>query len=602
MIAVSISSLVRTYIPVAGFLALVMVLSLPVRSAEGIVEEVVSFKASDGVELPSLFTYPATGMNIHGPAILHLHGGPGGSPVRANSAARYSANGLARAGYTNLSIETRHATRYAFTRFDEVIEDIRGGIDVLSGRGFEDIILVGAGLGSLRMSRYMVENDDPRVKAMVHYSPTQNMADNWRQRVGEDIYWQTVDEAARAVEEGGRQPFIDLGDGLIFIPTSFLDWFGPTAKTSLSANIAGIDRPMLMLAGAEDPLVPKGRLEELQAVAFISPRVNIKSYPGVGRLFEGARDEVVADTVAWLSDVGLPPQPNIRTEILDAVAEDGSAMSGVLYQPADGVGSDRPTFVILHGWTSDIMRSVPHWLGVRLAQAGFAAVAIQHRSSGFRGIVRGTLESVAPDIGVWIDELSIRGFDRLIGVGHGAGGLWWSYYVEETGDSRVDALVYLSPTPDMPRLARDGMGNDLYARAVLEAQEAVNAGDGRTHLIDYPFPRAGYPDDPRQPMYLPPPGSAFTYYYADVFLSYWGPNSRAEHTKLISKIKLPVFALGGSRDPFMQNAFLITFTGAAGASAKYIFYGGPSGASYGFDGYEARVTGDIVTWVGQLPN
>ena len=177
---------------------------------------------------------------------------------------------------------------------------------------------------------------------------------------------------------------------------------------------------MLMLAGENDPLVPKGRLEELQAVAFISPRVDIKSYPGVGRLLEGARDQVAADTVAWLTDIGLPPAPTIETEVLDVTSADGQLLSGILYAPSMAPPSDLPIFVILHGWTSDIMRSVPHWLGVRLAQAGYPAIAIQHRASGFRGIVRHSLESIEPDMRVWMDELERRGFESVVAVGHGA--------------------------------------------------------------------------------------------------------------------------------------------------------------------------------------
>ncbi len=572
-------------------------LSVSVDASEGVIEEVVSFTTNDGVQLPALLIYPQSGMNVNGPAVLHLHGGPGGSPVRTNSAARYVAGGLAQAGYTNLSIESRHASRYSFTRFDEVIEDIRGGVDVLASRGFTDIILAGAGLGSLRMARYMVDTDDPRVKAVIHYSPTQNMADNWRQRVGEDVYWATVDQAAKAVAEGGRQPFIDLGDGLIFLPNSFLDWFGPTAKTSLSANMAGINRPMLMLAGEEDPLVPKGRLEELQATAFISPRVDIKYYPGVGRVFEGVRDEVVADTLTWLTDIGLPPITKINTEVIDIAAPGGVTLSGVLYTPTGGADLTKPVFMLMHSWTSDILRSSNHWLGVRLAQAGYTALAFQHRFSGFRGIVRGTLEETPQDFDAWTDFIDARGFETIIGAGHGVGGLWWSHYLSESGDDRINAMVYLAPARDMPQYARTSMGEDFYARAVVEAQEAVRDGEGSTHLIDYPFPQAGYPDDPRQPMFLPPPGSGFTYYYANSFLSYWGPNSKAVHSARVAEIDVPILALGGSQDPFMQNAYLIHFTEAAVGPAKYVFYGGPNGATHAFDGYEDRVVGDILTWL-----
>ena len=574
----------------------------PTQGAEGITEDVVSFTTADGVVLAALLVYPTSGMNTNGPAVLYLHGGPGGSPVRVNSVSRYVAAGLASAGYTNLSIETRHATRYSFTRFDEVIEDIRGGVDMLAARGFSQIILAGAGLGSLRVARYMVEADDPRVKAVIHYSPTQNMADSWRARVGEDVYWATVDQAARAVEEGGRQPFIDLGDGLIFIPTSFLDWFGPQAKTSLSENVAGIDRPMLMLAGDADPLVPKGRLEELQAAAFRSPQVDIKYYPGVGRSFGGARDDVVTDTLVWLSDIGFSPRPAIKTQVVDVAAPDGRALSGILYTPSSGEDKSEPIVMLMHGWTSDVMRSSTHWLGVRLAQAGYTALAFQHRSSGYRGVVTGKLEDIPPDIDAWIDLVTARGYSSVVGAGHGVGGLWWTYYLSETKDARVKAMAYLSPTRNMPMHARTGMGEGLYARAVLEAQEAVRDGEGSTHLIDYPLPQAGYPDDPRQRMYLPPPGSGFTYYYADSFLSYWGPNSKAVHVDRLAETNVPILALGGSRDPFMQSAYLITFTQASNGPAKQVFYGGPDGAPYSFEGYEDIVAEDVLVWIKQAIN
>ena len=72
-------------------------------------------------------------------------------------------------------------------------------------------------------------------------------------------------------------------------------------------------------------------------------------------------------------------------------------------------------------------------------------------------------------------------------------------------------------------------------------------GKGATRLINTPFPQATYEDDPRQPMFLSVPGSGFTYYYADSFLSYWGPNSKAVHSRLVANTPIPMLALGGSR-------------------------------------------------------
>ena len=47
----------------------------------------------------------------------------------------------------------------------------------------------------------------------------------------------------------------------------------------------------------------------------------------------------------------------------------------------------------------------------------------------------------------------------------------------------------------------------------------------------------------------------------------------------------------------MQGGYLIQFTQAAGEKSSYIFYGGPSGATNSFDGYETRVTDDIINWL-----
>ena len=116
-------------------------------------------------------------------------------------------------------------------------------------------------------------------------------------------------------------------------------------------------------------------------------------------------------------------------------------------------------------------------------------------------------------------------------------------------------MIYLAPTRDLPMHARLAMGEDRYARTVLEAQDAVRQGKGATTLIDAPLPQTVYDEDPRQPMFLSAPGSGFTYYYADAFLSYWGPDSKAMHTRVVPNVKVPILSFGGSRDPTMQGGF-----------------------------------------------
>ncbi len=45
------------------------------------IQEIVSLPAEDGVQVAAVLTFPRQGMNIHGPAVVHHHGGPGGTPT-----------------------------------------------------------------------------------------------------------------------------------------------------------------------------------------------------------------------------------------------------------------------------------------------------------------------------------------------------------------------------------------------------------------------------------------------------------------------------------------------------------------------------------------
>ncbi len=559
--------------------------------------EIASVTTTDGVSLPIILTYPTAGMNTGGAAILHLPDGPGISAAQAAATSRYVAAGLARLGYTSLTLEPRYVQSYAFSRFDDAIADVRAAVDMLQVRGFSNVVLAGHGLGSLLVARYMAETADGRIKAVAAFAPSADLGEAWRAAMGDEKYWATVDAASKAVTTGGRGEFVDLGDGLIFTPASFLDWYGPTAKTSMTANMAGIDVPMYLAAGDRDASVPKGRLERLKSVAFLSKQTDVKYYPGAAHDLAAARDQLIADTNAWLARLNLAPVPRVVTTLVDATAKDGVPLAGVLYAPATGADRARPAILIAHGWTADIMRSTPHWLAQRLAQRGYTVLAFQTRASGFRGVVKGKLEDIPQDIAAWVSVMSARGHTNLVAAGHSTGALWFSYYLSETKDARIKGAVYLAPMRDMPAHARAAMGEDRYARAVLEAGEAVRDGVAATRLINTPFPQPTYEDDPRQPMFLSVPGSGFTYYYADSFLSYWGPNSKAVHTRLIANSPVPILALGGSRDPLMQGAYLIQFAQAAGEKATYMFYGGPTGATNSFDGYEARVTDDIINWL-----
>lgn len=567
-----------------------------IPAAAAVSRDVLTIATPDGVQLPAVLSYPSTGFNAASPGIVHIADGPGVSLLRNADAPRFLADGLAARGYGNLSLETRLTERYAFSRFDEGLTDIKAAIDGLAARGVSRVILSGTGLGAILAGRYAEQAGDGRVRGLILLSPGEDLGAALRAKVGNEKYGAMIAAANKAIDEGDRT-FVDLGDGMIFTPPTFLDWYGPSGGASLTSSLGNIDLPIMLVAGGADPAVGADRIAKLKAAAFLSKSVTVNTYPNVAHDLSAAATPVLNDVAKWMADIGLPSPPQIKTQVLDVKTSDGIVLSGVLYTPAVTPPGTRPAFLLMHGWTSDVMRSTSHWLAARLAQRGYPVLAMRHRGSGFRGTVTGKFEEVPGDIAVWVDLMAARGYAKLVGIGHSIGNLWLSEYLSVTKDTRLKGLVYLAPQRDLPKHARVAMGEDLYARTVLDAEEAVRDGKGSTHLIDAPFPRAVYEDDDRQPMFISSPSSGFTYYYADAFLSYWGPQSKAVHSQLIKDVKVPLLALGGSRDPFMQGAYLIEFTAAAGSTAQFIFYGGPNGAPHSFEGFEARVTDDILAWV-----
>jgi fermentation-respiration switch protein FrsA (DUF1100 family) len=59
-------------------------------------------------------------------------------------------------------------------------------------------------------------------------------------------------------------------------------------------------------------------------------------------------------------------------------------------------------------------------------------------------------------------------------------------------------------------------------------------------------------------------------------------------------IKVPVLAIAGNLDPFVDLPYLKEFARAAGGKAEYHWY--DDGAPHSLIGWEQRTTEDIVAW------
>lgn len=553
--------------------------------------------------LRGLLYYPEAGINTHSPAIIIIHGGLAGHPARQVGAPRFAAERYAKMGYTVFSPVTRHSRDEFRTKFENINIDIKASIDALQARGHQNFILAGHSMGSVRISYYQAETQDPRVKALIHFAPTADMGgkDSIASSFIPD-YEEKVRIAEAAVAAGGsninlsggatqdeirnNSGIINMVGGYFYTAESFLSHWGPEAKSRNSDLMPKNTVPIFMMAGEYDGAVPEGRMEKLKSLAVNSPRVDFIRYKNTNHFFEGYWDKSVEDTVGWLAELDLAPSPRVNIEVIDARMGNGRHLPGILYTPERGSDPSKPTFILQHGWTGNTIYSSNHWLAERLVkEGGYTVLAPQTRVSGPPGSHRSVLAEYAADLGHWIDAMEKHGHGKIILEGHSMGGVWVSNYMSLTDDKRVVGMVYLAPTRDVAEYLRGGLGEERYTDAYRRMSEAVQRGDGD---VDFNFEKF------RVPNVNPETGPvSATLTLAKTFMEYHGPETRAVHTERVKEFSRPSLSIAGRKDLLMTDEFINKFVASHQGDAQVLWY---ENGSHGLRESKNRVTEDVIAW------
>jgi dienelactone hydrolase len=543
---------------------------------------------------PALLFTPPEGANPYGPGIVMLDNGPGSNPGRSDEPTRFAAERLARMGYTVLSLYSHLERGYAQNKFEQTRYDIAAALDVMERMGFEDLVLAGRGYGAVAIANYLTVTDDAslstpdtrRVKAAVLFDPLTDVRRfEGSNLVGPD-YDVKVAIADKAVAdksglipddvEPGYHPNKEQAPWIVAgryaMPAqAFLNYFGPGAQSRNLSVLSKLAIPTLALVNAGDPSSSATVLEGLKPAAGTT--LQVRAEPP-GDFDTPAVQTRLTDTMAaWLAKQGLGVRPRVVTSFASIRAADGQIFTGVLYRPADGGDKNRPAFIMHHGLSEDAIHSSTHWLGWRLAQAGYAALGIANHSSGVGGaVISGNLAAVADDTKRWADWMTEHGYRRLILQGHSMGGIHISNYMSLTHDPRVVGLVYMAPTLDEPRAARDTLGLKVYDQQVKEAIAAIKNGEADTHIMSQNKLRT-----------------------AGRFLDSSGPDSRSVDTQRIKEFNTPILVIAGAKDPLMMRdpKFVDTFARNHPGPSKVDWL---ANGSHGMKESKDRVAADIVAW------
>jgi pimeloyl-ACP methyl ester carboxylesterase len=256
-------------------------------------------------------------------AVLVVHGSVGnyitGVPRRVGF-------GLARAGFTVLSVNTRMANYGVFFGgglMHKTPLDIDAALAVLRRRGFRRIVLLGFSMGATMVSHYQALRQPADVVGVCTLAHPASLPGALRLRwdhYGADPGYQEVAELTRRRlaphfesplhdrifivrrARGGTDRPIDCE-----IWTYRTWWFsrGPQAPHAESRlRVGHVTVPLALIQAGEDELVPERDGAELGALARQGdcPSVHVHTVLGANHVFSGLDDELIDPVVAWLDE------------------------------------------------------------------------------------------------------------------------------------------------------------------------------------------------------------------------------------------------------------------------------------------------------------
>ena len=232
--------------------------------------DLITIKASDGVQLDGVLRTPASGTSNSLPVdIVIMHHGVGGNFYRDSFQDLLALKFLER-GCAVLRVNNRgHDLAYnappphrrlgaAFENVDECRLDWKAWIDLASARGYKKICVWGHSLGAVKNIYYLAEEDDARIVRAISTSPPRFSYGAYQGHRDGKMFDASVEEAQALVDAKKSDAVIaiEIPTSAIMTPRTFFDKYGPAERFDILTLL-----PKIQSKGAVPLLVTVGGLE-----------------------------------------------------------------------------------------------------------------------------------------------------------------------------------------------------------------------------------------------------------------------------------------------------------------------------------------------------
>ncbi len=279
--------------------------------------DLIRLTAADGMELEGAFFEPSPGALPEGPvdAVLCIHGSGRNFYTAATA---NMANDLRNRGYAALTLNTRgHDTVWvnrqtgvaegnAYEILDTGRQDLRAGIDYLSGRGYRRIGILGHSMGAVKVAYYAATEADDRVAAVIPVSPVRLSCSYYLESEDAEEFRANLETADRMEAEGRALDlfYVDFPIKEMFSAAAYLDKHGPLERYNIVQHAPKIRVPMFVLSGSQETHtrlldVP----QDMVTAAVNSPRAEYLVLEGGNHSLTNMMPEAGAAVLDWLASL-----------------------------------------------------------------------------------------------------------------------------------------------------------------------------------------------------------------------------------------------------------------------------------------------------------
>ncbi len=278
-----------------------------------------------------------------------------------------------------------------------------------------------------------------------------------------------------------------------------------------------------------------------------------------------------------VSIAGAQP-PAISTEFIRLTTADGVETAGLVYAPVGR--APRGGVALVHGYASNFYSGSPGHLSPGLATRGFATIAINMRDHD-AGPKTTLFEENRLDEQAAVDELSRRGIAPVALVGASLGTNRVLFYVAETQDPRIRAVVLLAGPGNAFEWNVRRFGRAAATRSLEEAERLRAAGRGKELMV----------------VDLGPLGKVL--YSADHLVSLRGPQTKSDPFRNVAQVKMPILLVYGTADGLVDLEVGRRLKAAA-AQASRVDLVEIAGADHAFSHHREELASVVEHWLGEV--